>query len=193
MNLFVTIKYTIGQYAILQKLLFFEGLNKSQEESKRHYVDNKPSLIELCKQRLLLYQSLEASSRTKNAKEQYDSVLLYSRICIQTLRKKLMLKPCNEKQRIFHFIRDICKRTNQIKIVHIIFRVIKLPSAFGVFVVTPLNILTSTRNKVIRRVNRPGITSGGTIKLIQDTATKSPRKKKENCMINLINNRTKNK
>ena len=63
LNLFVTIKYCIGQYAILQKLLFFEGLNKSREESKRHYVDNKPSLIELCKQRLLLYQSLEASSR----------------------------------------------------------------------------------------------------------------------------------
>ena len=66
LNLFVTIKYTIGQYAILQKLLFFEGLNKSREESKRHYVDNKPSLIELCKQRLLLYQSLEASSGKKN-------------------------------------------------------------------------------------------------------------------------------
>ena len=65
LNLFVTIKYTIGQYAILQKLLFFEGLNKSREESKRHYVDNKPSLIELCKQRLLLYQSLEASSGKK--------------------------------------------------------------------------------------------------------------------------------
>ena len=117
----------------------------------------------------------------KNAKEQYDYALLYSRICIQTLSKKLMLKPYNEKQRNFHhFIRDICKRTsNLIKIVYIIFRVIKLPSALGVFVVTPLNILTSTRNKVIRRVNRPGITSGGTIKLIQDTATKSPRKKRK--------------
>ena len=66
LNLFVTIQYSIGQYAILQKLLFFEGLNKSREESKRHYVDNKPSLIELCKQRLLLYQSLEVSSRNKN-------------------------------------------------------------------------------------------------------------------------------
>ena len=59
----------------LAKNLLFEGLNKSSEESKRHYWDNKPSLIELCKQRLLLYQSLEANSKKKNAKKRYDSVL----------------------------------------------------------------------------------------------------------------------
>ena len=49
-----------------------------------------------------------------------------------------------------------------------------LPSAFGVLVVTLLNMFTSTRNKVIRRPIRPGITSGGTTKLIQETTTKRP-------------------
>ena len=54
-----------------------------------------------------------------------------------------------------------------------------LPSAFGVFVVTLLKIFTSTRNKVMRSVNRPGMTSGGTIKLIHETTTKSPVKRKK--------------
>jgi hypothetical protein len=44
-----------------------------------------------------------------------------------------------------------------------------------VLVVTLLNIFTSTRNNVMRRAMRPGITSGGTTKLIQETTTKSPR------------------
>ena len=50
-----------------------------------------------------------------------------------------------------------------------------LPSALGVLLVTVLNILTSTRNNVINNAIRPGITSGGTTKLIQDTTTNSPR------------------
>ena len=50
-----------------------------------------------------------------------------------------------------------------------------LPSAFGVFVVTLLKMLTSTRNSVIRRAIRPGITSGGTTKLIHETTTNRPK------------------
>ena len=65
------------------------------------------------------------------------------------------------------------------------------PSAFGELVVTLLKMLTSTRNKVIRRVilpnkengltllfksdaNLPGTMSGGMRKEIQETTTKSP-------------------
>ena len=48
------------------------------------------------------------------------------------------------------------------------------PSALGVLVVTVLKMLTSTRNRVIRRAMRPGITSGGTTKLIQETTTNRP-------------------
>ena len=48
------------------------------------------------------------------------------------------------------------------------------PSAFGVLVVTVLKMLTSTRNRVIRSAILPGITSGGTTKLIQDTTTNRP-------------------
>ena len=49
-----------------------------------------------------------------------------------------------------------------------------LPSAFGVFVVTLLKMFTSTRKRVISNAIRPGMTSGGTTKLIHDTTTKSP-------------------
>ena len=55
----------------LAKNLFFEGLNKSREESTGYYWDNKPSLIELCKQRLLLYRSLEANSRKQNCQRTF--------------------------------------------------------------------------------------------------------------------------
>ena len=48
------------------------------------------------------------------------------------------------------------------------------PSALGVLVVTVLKMLTSTRNRVIRSAILPGITSGGTTKLIQDTTTNRP-------------------
>ena len=48
------------------------------------------------------------------------------------------------------------------------------PSALGVLVVTVLKMLTSTRKRVIRSAMRPGITSGGTTKLIQDTTTNRP-------------------
>lgn len=70
--------------AILQKILLFEGLNKSREESTGYYWDNKPSLIELCKQRLLLYQSLEANSRKKNCQRTF--------FCIQAFLYKEELK-----------------------------------------------------------------------------------------------------
>ena len=49
-----------------------------------------------------------------------------------------------------------------------------LPSAFGVFVVTVLKMLTNTRKRVIKSAILPGITSGGTTKLIQDTTTNNP-------------------
>ena len=49
------------------------------------------------------------------------------------------------------------------------------PSAFGVLVVTVLKMLTRTRNRVIRRAILPGMTSGGTTKLIQDTMTNNPK------------------
>ena len=49
-----------------------------------------------------------------------------------------------------------------------------LPSAFGVFVVTLLKMLTKTRKRVMRSAIRPGITSGGTTKLIQETTTNKP-------------------
>ena len=48
------------------------------------------------------------------------------------------------------------------------------PSALGVLVVTVLKMLTNTRNRVIRSAILPGITSGGTTKLIQDTTTNRP-------------------
>ena len=43
-----------------------------------------------------------------------------------------------------------------------------------VMVFTVLKMLTRTRKRVIRRAIRPGITSGGTTKLIQDTTTNKP-------------------
>ena len=39
---------------------------------------------------------------------------------------------------------------------------------------TVLKMLTRTRKRVIRSAIRPGITSGGTTKLIQDTTTNKP-------------------
>ena len=39
---------------------------------------------------------------------------------------------------------------------------------------TVLKMLTRTRKRVIRSAIRPGITSGGTTKLIQDTTTNRP-------------------
>ena len=48
------------------------------------------------------------------------------------------------------------------------------PSAFGLFVVIALKIFTKTRKRVTSNVIRPGITSKGIRKLIQDTITKSP-------------------
>ena len=39
---------------------------------------------------------------------------------------------------------------------------------------TVLKMLTRTRKRVIRRAILPGITSGGTTKLIQDTTTNKP-------------------
>ena len=48
------------------------------------------------------------------------------------------------------------------------------PSALGVLVVTLLKIFTSTRKSVTRRAMRPGITSIGIRKEIQDTITKRP-------------------
>ena len=48
------------------------------------------------------------------------------------------------------------------------------PSAFGVLVVTVLKILTRTRKRVTSSAMRPGITSMGIRKLIQETMTKSP-------------------
>ena len=49
-----------------------------------------------------------------------------------------------------------------------------VPSALGVFVVTLLKMLTNTKNKVISKAIRPGMTSGGTTKLIQETTTNRP-------------------
>ena len=54
-----------------------------------------------------------------------------------------------------------------------------LPSAFGVLVVTLLKMLTRTRKSVMRSAMRPGMTSGGTTKLIQDTTTNSPETHEE--------------
>ena len=48
------------------------------------------------------------------------------------------------------------------------------PSAFGVFVVTVLKMLTKTRNKVARRIILPGITLTGIKNEIQLTTTNSP-------------------
>ena len=39
---------------------------------------------------------------------------------------------------------------------------------------TVLKMLTSTRKRVMRRAIRPGMTSGGTTKLIQETTTNKP-------------------
>ena len=49
-----------------------------------------------------------------------------------------------------------------------------IPSALGVFVVTVLKMLTRTRKRVTRSAILPGMTSGGTTKLIQDTTTNRP-------------------
>ena len=49
-----------------------------------------------------------------------------------------------------------------------------IPSALGVLVVTVLKMLTRTRKRVTRRAILPGITSGGTTKLIHETTTKRP-------------------
>ena len=54
-----------------------------------------------------------------------------------------------------------------------------LPFALGVFVVTLLKMLTRTRKRVMSRAIRPGITSGGTTKLIQETTTNSPEGRKK--------------
>ena len=51
------------------------------------------------------------------------------------------------------------------------------PSAFGVFVVTVLKMLTRTRKSVTRSAILPGITSMGMRKEIQETITNKPRKK----------------
>ena len=48
-------------------------------------------------------------------------------------------------------------------------------SAFGMFVVMVLKMLTSTRNTVMRSAILPGITSIGIRNEIQDTITKRPR------------------
>ena len=48
------------------------------------------------------------------------------------------------------------------------------PSALGVLVVTVLKMFTSTRNSVTSNAIRPGMTSMGMRKEIQDTITKSP-------------------
>ena len=48
------------------------------------------------------------------------------------------------------------------------------PSAFGVFGVTVLKMLTSTRKRVTRSAILPGITSIGMRKEIQDTMTNRP-------------------
>ena len=52
-----------------------------------------------------------------------------------------------------------------------------LPSALGVLVVTLLKMLTRTRKRVMSKAIRPGMTSGGTTKLIHDTTTKRPKGK----------------
>ena len=51
---------------------------------------------------------------------------------------------------------------------------VNLPSALGVLVVTVLKILTSTRKRVTSSAILPGMTSGGTTKLIQETTTNKP-------------------
>ena len=48
------------------------------------------------------------------------------------------------------------------------------PSALGVLVVTVLKMLTRTRKRVMRSAILPGMTSGGTTKLIQETTTNRP-------------------
>ena len=57
------------------------------------------------------------------------------------------------------------------------------PSALGVLVVMLLKMLTRTRKSVMRRAIRPGMTSGGTTKLIQDTTTNRPEQ--QVCFIHL--------
>ena len=61
-----------------------------------------------------------------------------------------------------------------------------LPFALGVFVVTLLKMLTRTRKRVMSRAIRPGITSGGTTKLIQETTTNSPEGRKKNEQIKYV-------
>ena len=49
-----------------------------------------------------------------------------------------------------------------------------VPSALGVLVVTVLKMLTRTRKIVTSKAILPGMTSGGTTKLIQETTTNRP-------------------
>ena len=62
----------------------------------------------------------------------------------------------------------------KVKIVGPVARLVSSPSALGVLVVMLLKMLTSTRKSVMRSAIRPGMTSGGTTKLIQDTTTNRP-------------------
>jgi len=48
------------------------------------------------------------------------------------------------------------------------------PSAFGELAVTELKMLTKTRKSVTKSAMRPGTTSGGTMKDIQETITNRP-------------------
>ena len=49
-----------------------------------------------------------------------------------------------------------------------------------------MKMLTRTRKRVIRRAILPGITSGGTTKLIQDTTTNKPAQNKCDDALNTL-------
>ena len=53
---------------------------------------------------------------------------------------------------------------------------------------TVLKMLTRTRKRVIRRAILPGITSGGTTKLIQDTTTNKPTQINDDPVVNEYHN-----
>ena len=53
---------------------------------------------------------------------------------------------------------------------------------------TVLKMLTRTRKRVIRRAILPGITSGGTTKLIQDTTTNKPAQNNDEPVVNEYDN-----